>query len=133
MKRTIAADTGPLYAAVDPSDSYHQRAQSQLKRLAREHYVVIVAYPTLLESHSLILRRLGIRTATRWLEQILSGSTLVNPSPEDYVQAVRTIATLPDQSITLFDAVLAALARRSSAQVWTYDHHFELMRSDIWR
>jgi len=133
MRRAVIADTGPLYAAVDPDDSYHQRAHRELQRLARDRYRIIVLYPTLLESYSLVLYRLGTRIASRWLEEILIGSTLANPSPEDYLDAARRIASLPDQSITMFDATTAALATRLSAQVWTYDHHFDVMRSRVWR
>jgi len=36
MKRAVLADTGPLYAAADPDEEYHARAQRELKRLARD-------------------------------------------------------------------------------------------------
>jgi predicted nucleic acid-binding protein len=43
------------------------------------------------------------------------------------------VEALPDQSITLVDATLAALATRMGLDVWTYDHHFDVMRVGIWR
>jgi hypothetical protein len=43
------------------------------------------------------------------------------------------LSLLPDQSITLFDATLAALASRLKIEVWTYDHHFDIMRAKVWR
>jgi len=43
------------------------------------------------------------------------------------------LSSLPDQSITLFDATLAALASRLKMEVWTYDHHFDAMRVKVWR
>jgi len=133
MRRAVIADTGPLYAAVDTDDSYHRRTRDELQRLARDQYSVLLAYPTLLEAYSLVLHRLGTGTAATWLREILIGSTLVNPSPEDYLHAVTKVASLPDQSITLFDATVAALATRLGAQVWTYDHHFDVLRSRVWR
>jgi len=133
MNRAVLADTGPLYAAVDPDDAYHRRACEDLRRLAQEKRSVVIAYPTLLESHSLVLHRLGTRTATVWLKEILSASALLNPSPQDYLQAAARIASLPDQSVTLFDGIIAVLAKRTGAQVWTYDHHFDVMRVRVWR
>jgi predicted nucleic acid-binding protein len=133
MSRLVLADSGPLYAAVDPDDAYHGRAGEELKHLARHKYSIVVTYPTLLESYSLVLHRLGNRTAAKWLEEVLAGSTVVNCTAEEYVAAIGRVAALPDQAITLFDAVLAGLAKRVHAEVWTYDHHFDVMRCRVWR
>lgn len=38
-----------------------------------------------------------------------------------------------DQSITLVDATIAVLASRLGIEVWTYDHHFDVMRTTMWR
>jgi len=133
MRRAVLADTGPLYAAVDPDDAYHRRAREELRKLAFEKRSVVIAYPTLLEAHSLVLHRLGTRTSNLWLKEILIGSALINPTPEDYLQAATRVASLPDQSITLFDTILAVIAKRTGAKVWTYDHHFDVMRDRVWR
>jgi predicted nucleic acid-binding protein len=76
MKSAVLADSGPLYAAVDPDDAYHPQAQRELKRLARNHQDVIIAYPTLLEAYTLVLHRLGRRNAGNWLENILAGKAM---------------------------------------------------------
>lgn len=132
MKRAVLADTGPLYAATDPDDAHHKRARQELQRLTRDRYEVVVAYPTLLEAYTLVLFRLGRTAAVRWLGD-MSGASLINPNPEDYRQAAAKINTLADQPITLFDATVAALATRLKLEVWTYDHHFDLMRVGVWR
>ena len=133
MSRFVLVDTGPLYAAVDPDDAHHKRASEELKRLARAKSAILIAYPTLLESYSLVLYRMGSRTASTWLEEVLAGSSLINCSAEDYVAAISKVAALPDQTISLFDAVLAVVAQRMNAEVWTYDHHFDVMRCRVWR
>ena len=94
---------------------------------------LIVSYSTLLETHSLVLRRLGTESAEAWLTDILAGARFVNPTAEDYIVAATKLAAFTDQSITLFDAVLAVLAARLQVQVWTYDHHFDVMRTNVWR
>ncbi|MGA9968606.1 MAG: PIN domain-containing protein [Terriglobales bacterium] len=132
MRPAVLADTGPLYAAADPDDAHHKRSRRELRRLADENYEIIVAYPTLLEAYTLVLFRLGETAATRWLEE-MAGAALVNPSADDYRQAVVRVQSLKDQSITLFDALVASLAGRLGLEVWTYHHHFDVMRVAVWR
>jgi predicted nucleic acid-binding protein len=63
----------------------------------------------------------------------MADAALVNPTPEDYRRAVAKIGALADQPITLFDATVAALATRLNLEVWTYNHHFEVLRIPVWR
>ena len=132
MRRPVLADTGPLYAAADPSDLHHQRALSELERLARSQREVVVLFPTLLEAYSLVRRRFDSRVALRWLSEIGS-ARWVNPAAEDYRKALANVQMYADQKITLFDATLAVLSVSMGLQVWTYDHHFDVMRVPVWR
>jgi predicted nucleic acid-binding protein len=43
------------------------------------------------------------------------------------------VRNLADPNITLVDATVAALAIRMRMDVWTYDHHFDVMRVGVWR
>jgi predicted nucleic acid-binding protein len=131
--RAILADTGPLYAAVDQDDAFHERAQRELRRVAREKLDVLISYSTLLETYSLLLRRLGSKAGTTWLADVLSGASFINPNPEDYLDAATRVVAFPDQDITLCDATLAVLAERLRVEVWTYGHHFDVMRTKVWR
>ena len=132
MRAAVLADTGPLYAAVDPDDAHHKRAQRELKKLAASRREVVVSYPTLLEAYTLVLFRMGKDAALKWLEEMASAA-LVNPSADDYRQAVDKVKSLKDQPITLFDALVASLANRLNLEVWTYDYHFDVMRVNVWR
>ena len=132
MIRAVLADTNPLYAAVDEADERHERASQDLQRLDREKRVILVAYTTLLEAHTLVLFRLGKNAARTWLE-LVSDTALINPEPEDYRQDISKLRMLHDQKITLYDALLAVLAARMGLPVWTYDHHFDVMRVPVWR
>jgi len=132
MIRAVLADTGPLFAANDEGDAHHQRALRELRELARDRRVVLIAYPILLEAYSLLLFKLGTNAASGWLAEV-SDASFVNPTPEDYARASSTVRTLADQRITLVDATVAALATRMGLDVWTYDHHFDVMRVPVWR
>jgi predicted nucleic acid-binding protein len=130
--RAVLADAGPLYAAADEGDAHHLRALRELKKLAADRRTVLVPYPALLEAYTLIVFRLGSHAAIGWLAEITT-APLLNPGPEDYNQAYTTVRALADQRITLVDATVAALASRLKLDVWTYDHHFDVMRVDVWR
>ena len=132
MNRAVLADTGPLYAAVDPHDARHKQAVRELRKLEDEKHQVVLAYPTLLEAYTMVLYRLGKNVASTWLAEI--GETMmINPTAEDYRDAFAKVRALGDQDITLFDATVARLAIRMGLQVWTYDHHFDVMRVPVWR
>src|SRR5579862_3483834 len=132
MMRAVLADTGPLYAAIDPEDGYHKRALQELRTLDRDRRQIVILFSTLLEAHSLIMFRLGRDVASNWLME-MANAALFNPAPEDYREAAVRIRTLTDQSITLVDAVAAVVATRLRLEVWTYDHHFDVMRIPVWR
>lgn len=132
MTTAVLADSGPLYARVDEADGHHLDARRDLEMLNRERRNVVIAYPILLETYSLVLQRLGVAAAQKWIS-LLAETSFINPDAEDYRQAVTTVRNFPDQRITLVDATIAALALRFGLAVWTYDHHFDVMRASVWR
>ena len=133
MSVAVLADTGPLYALADPSDQFHERAQRELEVLVTRNSPVLVAFPVLCESHTLVLRRLGSRYAANWLSEMLSGSLPMNPEASDYLEASSDLRKYSDHPITLVDALLARLTRKLGAPVWTFDRHFVTMRTTVWR
>ncbi len=132
MMRAVLADTGPLYAAVDPHDARHKQAIRELSKLDDEKHQVVLAYPTLLEAYTMVLYRLGKNVGSTWLDEI-GETAMMNPTPEDYRDAFARARALGDLHITLFDATVAALAMRMGLEVWTYDPHFDGMRVPVWR
>ena len=131
--RAILADTGPLYALVDPDDGLHERARNEAQRLRDSGLAAVVGYPTLCEAHALVLRRLGVAAAHAWLDDVAAGCAFVNPMRAHYEAAAGRLEALPDQQITLVDAVAAELATQLGLAVWTYDHHFDVMGVPVWR
>ncbi len=129
----VLADTGPLFAAADPEDQYHGRAQEEARALGRSGVSVIVAWPTILESYTLVIRYLGPMIAHVWLPEVLDGTEQITPTVQDYSTAASAVRAYRDQRITLFDALIAGLSRRLGLSVWTYDHHFDVMRAPVWR
>jgi len=133
VRHAVLADTGPLYAVVDPRDNRFGRAREDVARLNSERLSVVVSYPILCESYSLILHRLGVDRARSWLEEIRDRASLLNPSIRDYEAASDLVLDYPDQRLSMFDAVTAVLGERLGMPVWSYDHHFDVMRVEVWR
>jgi predicted nucleic acid-binding protein len=129
----VLADTGSLYALTDPSDQFHDRDHRELEIIAGRNHSVLVVFPVLCETHTLVLRRLGGKYAATWLSEILSGSLPMNPEANDYLGAISALQKYSDHPITIVDALLARLTRRLSAPVWTFDRHFATMRTSVWR
>ena len=129
----ILADSGPLYALAIPSDEHHIQAQRDSQRMRQQQLDVVVAYPVLIETYHLLLRRVPLATAHGWLTQIMTRGSFVNPRDEDYLEASQRVRRYRDQQLTLVDAIVAVLSERAGVPVWTYDHHFDIMRIDRWR
>ncbi|WP_199245861.1 type II toxin-antitoxin system VapC family toxin [[Phormidium] sp. ETS-05] len=131
--RAVIADTGPLYAAFDVSDQYHNRAQVELQQLERERLQVIIPYPVVWEAYSLIMQRLGPVLALQFLDSLQLGAQFFNPTLDDYQAAIELVGLYPDQRITLFDALTGVISQRLRYPVWTYDYHFDVMGIPVWR
>ena len=129
----MLADTGPLYAALDPSDDNHDRARADIELLNADGIGIMVAYTTLCECYSVILCKLGIGAAHGWLREVGDHASLINPIPNDFERASDLLHGYQDQALSMFDAVTASLGRRLGLPVWTYDHHFDVVRVEVWR
>jgi predicted nucleic acid-binding protein len=133
MMRAVVADTGPLYAAVDPDDLCHHRSRADLARLANEEFGVVVVGSTLLECYTLVVQRLGPTIANRWLGEIEAGATVVQPMLDDLTAAAQLTRRFNEPPLTMFDAVLAVVSQRLDLPVWTFDHRFDALHAPVWR
>ena len=129
----ILADTGPLYALAMQRDALHRRARGELERLDKQNRQLIVSTSTLLETQSLLLRRESPRFAAIFIDALLLGATLVNPTSKDYLAAQALVKRYDDQRFTLFDATLAILATKLKLEIWTFDSDFDVLPSSVWR
>lgn len=129
----VLVDTGPLYALSISSDQYHQRARKTMDQIQRENMAVIVPYPTLMETYSLLLRCVSPVTAHHWLEEIQEQVSIITPTGPDFEAATHLATRYENQVITLFDALLAVLSGEFTLPVWTFDHHFDILQVEVWR
>ncbi len=94
---------------------------------------MFVPYATLQESYGLVLRKLGLNRTHAFLEDLSRTAIFVTPTEDDHRGAIRRVLRYPDQDISLADAILAEVSHRLEAPVWTYDHHFDVMGTRVWR
>jgi predicted nucleic acid-binding protein len=114
------------------SDQYHERAIAERDLLEQQRLDPIVPYPVLIEAHRLLLRRISPDRAHDWLDQIAVRSALFTPTEDDFAEALRRIHRYWDQPLTITDCLLAVLSDRLSLPVWTFDHHFDILRVPRW-
>lgn len=88
-----------------------------MERLSAAGRFVAIVYPVFAESYSLVVRRLGIGYAHRWLHEVLDGSVLLNPE----LPTIRRPSSLSWR------------IRTKSSHCLSYDRHFDLMGSKRWR
>ncbi|MDP9362683.1 MAG: PIN domain-containing protein [Chloroflexota bacterium] len=132
-RRAVLADAGPLFAISDDRDQHHARARSDLDRLRQEQRSIVLPYPLLWECYSVLLRHHPLSRAQSWLGEVGKASYVIAPEADDVAAAMQLPARYRDQPITLFDAILAVMSDRLRLPVWTFDHHFDVMRVDVWR
>lgn len=130
--RVVLADTTPLFAAFSPSDQYHDRAQDDLHRLERARIPVAGLTTTVLDGHSLVLFRQGAIAANTWLDAITRSAKPIHPTMEDFEAALLQIPRFPDQRLTIFDAIVYVISDRLRIPIWSYDHHFDVLRANRW-
>ncbi len=68
-----------------------------------------------------------------WLRDVRDHASLVNPTPADFEEAADLVAAHQGQALSIFDAVTASLSRWLGLPAWTYDHHFDDVRGEVWR
>ncbi len=126
-------DTGPLFALAAQYDQYNKRAIEELIELGNSGYNLTVLYSTISETHSLIQRKTGLDEANKWLEFATVAYNFINPQKIDYENAILKLLQFRDQDFSLVDTVTAVVAERLKFSIWTFDHHFEIMQSPVWR
>lgn len=129
----MLADTGPLYAMLVRSDQHHVRARDEMTRLADADLTVVIAHPTVMETYTLLLRRVAPRRAAAWALDVARKGSCLSPAPRDYERAIARVQAFHDQPISLFDALVAVLSEQLELPVWTFDTHFDVLGVPVLR
>lgn len=124
----LILDTGPLYAALDRSDDFHEACR---KLIEASSEVLIIPAPVLVEVDYWIHKRMDSSIFDLLLEDILSGAFVVEDLIEEDYLRVRTLTeTYRDGDVGFVDAaVLAVVERLDEPKLATLDRrHFSFLR-----
>lgn len=126
---TLLLDTGPLVAALNENDNYHEEC-ADLLRWYRG--VLAVPAPVLTEvCYFLDKRGRGVAAEARFLDSLASGDLdLVPTAPPDLARMAELVRTYADLPLGAVDASMIAIAERLGVQeVATLDRrHFSVVR-----
>ena len=93
---------------------------------------LLLSYPVVLECYNLLYKKHTLGTAHDWLGFAFD-DLIANPSPNDYREAAELLQTYEDQKLSLVDGVIAVLAEQLKLPVWTFDAHFDILGTSVWR
>lgn len=123
IPRLIFVDTSALYALADKDDSNNLTALLIKERLIQERIKVITTNILVIESHGLILSRLGHQKARDWLGNLPVPVIRITEDDERRGRAI--IQQYQDKDFSLADAISFAIMERLGVrQAFAFDEHF---------
>lgn len=125
-QRRIFVDSSAYLALLDRQDDNHPQATAIVRRLAAEHFRQFTTNVLVIETHSLLLSRMGLRQATQFLREMEQSNTVIvraRLADEDYAKKI--IFRYQDKDFSLADAIsFAVMERLGIARAFTFDRHF---------
>lgn len=121
-------DTSALMALNNPRDQYYKVASEIASTL--DNMKLIISDPVLAETYRLLRYRLGYHTAGNFLKAVMAGSPfkIVEVTSDVRMATVALLEKFNDQKISYCDALSVAIMKEQKIdQIFTFDHHFEVM------
>lgn len=123
MKRGVLWDSSAVLALLDADDADHERAKSIAYRLAKEQRTSFVTNYVEVETHALLLRKLGRHLAREWL--LRGALPVLHAMPHEEARAKELLASYGDKDWSLCDCISFALMEARQVRVaFSFDHHF---------
>jgi hypothetical protein len=129
----VLVDTSAFFALTNRRDTNHQTALAIRDRLIGERWHLFTTNYVLVETHALLLARLGRGVALRVLEEVeQSTATIVRADPGDEVRGRAIPRQYDDHAFTLADAIsFAVMERLGISFAFTFDRHFAQYGSTV--
>jgi len=123
MRRGILWDSSAILALLDADDADHARAAEAAARIAAEKRPSFITNYVEVETHALLLRKLGRSLAREWL--LKGGMPVLRALPEEENRAKEILARHTDKDWSLCDAIsFAVMESRGVQSAFAFDRHF---------
>lgn len=116
-------DSSAVLALLDADDADHQTAARVAREIAAQKRPSFVTNYVEVETHALLLRKLGRVLAREWL--LAGGLPVVRASLQEEQRGKELLERYPDKDWSLCDAVsFAVIDVRGVAAAFSFDRHF---------
>ena len=123
MKRAVLWDSSAVLALLDADDADHAAALAVASQVAAERRPSFMTNYVEVETHALLLRKLGRALAREWL--IKSGLPIVRALPADEDRAKEILVTHDDKDWSLCDAIsFVVMERQGVRSAFSFGRHF---------
>jgi uncharacterized protein len=120
----VFVDTSAIYALLDRNDARHRAARAGLKRLQKARAEPILTNFIVAECHALLLVRLGVDIAQRWLLGNVWSIERVTIEDEEFAREI--VRKYVDKTFSYTDATsFAVIERIKVRRALAFDRHFE--------
>jgi predicted nucleic acid-binding protein len=123
MRRGVLWDSSAILALLDADDRDHARAAEIARTIARQGRPSFVTNYVEVETHALLLAKLGRSLAREWL--LSAGLPVIRAAPAEEAYAREILLRYSDKDFSLCDALcFAVMERRAVRTAFTFDRHF---------
>lgn len=123
MKRAVLWDSSAVLALLDADDADHDTAARVAREIAKEERPSFVTNYIEVETHALLLRKLGRALALEWL--LGGGLPVVRVSPQEEQRAKEFLERYNDKDWSLCDSIsFAVIDSRKIDAAFSFDRHF---------
>jgi predicted nucleic acid-binding protein len=122
----VLVDTSALLALLVPSDAAHTRAKRAFSRLRTREAVLLITSYALLETYSLIERRLGLDAVRAFRERFVPLLEVIWVDASLHEAGLDLMLQRKQRGLSLTDAVSILVAGDSKVdEVFAFDRHLE--------
>lgn len=123
MNRAVLWDSSAVLALLDADDADHEAAKRAAREIADEARPSFITNHVEVETHALLLRKLGRTVALEWL--LTGRMPVVRVSPREEQRAKELLANYDDKDWSLCDALsFAVIEARGVEAAFSFDRHF---------